>query len=119
MGRGGARRGAGRKAGGANKKTAEIANQAAALGITPLEVMLANMRWFWARGDRLAAQSAACDAAPFMHAKLVATQVTVRRPDEMSDDELLASISVAETESERIAEAARASVPDGAGETRH
>ena len=36
---GGARSGAGRKRGGANQKTREIADRAATLGVTPLEVM--------------------------------------------------------------------------------
>lgn len=43
-GRGGARPGAGRKAGSATKKTREIADRAAAEGITPLEFMLQIMR---------------------------------------------------------------------------
>lgn len=43
-GRGGARKGAGRKAGSATIKTREIANGAAAAGLTPLEYMLEVMR---------------------------------------------------------------------------
>jgi hypothetical protein len=46
MPRGGRRVGAGRKLGAATKRTREIANQAAATGKMPLEVMLDNMRYF-------------------------------------------------------------------------
>lgn len=49
MPRGGARRGAGRKAGLPNAKTVErraIADKAAAEGITPIEVLLDNMRFY-------------------------------------------------------------------------
>src|SRR5580692_7926640 len=46
MPRGGKRVGAGRKSGAATKRTREIANQAAATGKMPLEVMLDNMRYF-------------------------------------------------------------------------
>jgi hypothetical protein len=46
MARGGRRVGAGRKAAAATKRTREIANQAAAAGKMPLEVMLDNMRHF-------------------------------------------------------------------------
>ena len=48
MARGGKRNGSGRKAGTANVKSREIANRAAASGLTPLEVMLDNMRFFHA-----------------------------------------------------------------------
>jgi hypothetical protein len=44
--RGGKRPGAGRPKGAATKRTREIADKAAAEGITPLDVMLSNMR-FW------------------------------------------------------------------------
>jgi hypothetical protein len=46
MPRGGKRIGAGRKVGAATKRTREIADNAAATGKTPLEVMLDNMRHF-------------------------------------------------------------------------
>lgn len=44
---GGKRPGAGRKPGSATRKTREIAELAAAEGITPLEVMIRAMRHFW------------------------------------------------------------------------
>lgn len=46
MARGGKRIGSGRKLGAVTKRTRAIANQAAASGQTPLEVMLDNMRHF-------------------------------------------------------------------------
>jgi hypothetical protein len=96
MPRGGARAGAGRKPGQRNAKTLELLKQAAALGITPLQVMLENMKTCYVSGDLQGAHKAAVDAAPYLHAKLVSSQVTVRRPDEMSDDELIAAIAVDE-----------------------
>ena len=44
--RGGKREGAGRKVGALTKRTREVAEKAAAAGMTPLEVMLENMRHF-------------------------------------------------------------------------
>lgn len=101
-GRGGARKGAGRKPGSATKKTRAIADKAAADGITPLEVMLDNMRF--AHGEahvvlgklleggtevpeafnefkellrfRGIAQEAAKDAAPYLHPRLSAIEHT-------------------------------------------
>jgi len=107
MPRGGARAGAGRKPGQRNAKTLELLKQAAALGITPLQVMLENMKTCYVSGDLQGAHKAAVDAAPYLHAKLVSSQVTVRRPDEMSDDELIAAIAVDEALAKRGIEAAR------------
>ncbi|WP_238878645.1 hypothetical protein [Achromobacter xylosoxidans] len=59
--RGGARKGAGRKPGAATKKTREIADKAAAEGITPLEVMLRAMTALVDQADALAAGSGAKD----------------------------------------------------------
>ena len=47
MARGGRRPGSGRKPGSANKRTREVADKAAADGITPLEVMLNTMKALW------------------------------------------------------------------------
>jgi len=74
--RGGARKGAGRKAGSATQKTREIADKAAAAGITPLEVMLEAMNSFRATGDLEKAASFAKDAAPYIHPKLAAIEHT-------------------------------------------
>ena len=67
---GGARSGAGRKRGGANQKTREIADRAATLGVTPLEVMLKAMRAADAEGDAKNAAFYANLAAPYIHPKL-------------------------------------------------
>ena len=71
-GRGGARKGAGRKPGAVTQKTREIANQAAASGLTPLEYMLGVMRdplVVPARRDDMAKA-----ASPYMHAKLASVE---------------------------------------------
>lgn len=73
-GRGGSRQGAGRKPGSATKKTREIADKAAAEGITPLEFMLQVMRN--ASGEPRERLSAAVAAAPYMHPKLASIEHT-------------------------------------------
>lgn len=73
MARGGAREGAGRKAGQKSQKTIEReAVKAKALddGITPLEVMISAMREAYEQGDKRAAAGFARDAAPYLHPKL-------------------------------------------------
>lgn len=87
MAKGGARPGAGRKAGSATKRTRQIADAAAAEGITPLEFMLRIMRS--APPDEATALEkatwlgmqfeAAKQAAPYVHPKLssVSSQATV------------------------------------------
>jgi hypothetical protein len=97
-GRGGRRPGAGRKPGSLTKKTREIAEQAAAEGITPLELQLATMRALWAEanaGDNLDLEKAeraaaiAKDAAPYVHPRLSAVEATVNVTDhEAALDEL-------------------------------
>lgn len=72
--RGGRRPGAGRKPGSATKKTREVADRAAASGITPLEVMLEAMESFRNAGDLEKAASFAKDAAPYLHPRLAAVQ---------------------------------------------
>lgn len=73
--RGGARPGAGRKAGVATKKTREIADAAIKGGITPLEFMLERMR------DESAAmpdrQAMAVSAAPYIHPRLSTIEAKV------------------------------------------
>ena len=71
---GGARKGAGRPPGSANRKTREIADRAAQEGLTPLEFMLQVMRDEANEPrDRL---SAAVSAAPYMHPKLASIEHT-------------------------------------------
>jgi hypothetical protein len=71
--RGGARKGAGRPSGVATKKTQEIANRAAAEGITPLEYLLSVLRDETL--DRAARMDAAKSAAPYIHPRLAAVDV--------------------------------------------
>lgn len=89
MASGGARPGAGRKPGTANKRTREIADAAAASGITPLEVMVETMRELWKQaeeqedpGARMAlkqqAAEAAVKAAPYMHPRLANVEANVK-----------------------------------------
>lgn len=83
-GRGGARQGAGRPKGSANKRTREIADRAAEEGMTPLEFMLKIMRAEPPEGlqqrDELAVQAmrfeAAKAAAPYIHPRLAAVEHT-------------------------------------------
>lgn len=81
MQNGGKRQGAGRKLGSTTRKTREVADKAAKSGITPLEVMIETMRYFYnlskkALSDTEKAKwlSTAADhatsAAPFMHPRL-------------------------------------------------
>ena len=73
MPRGGRREGAGRKPGSASVRTREIADKAAAEGVTPLEVMLKAM-WLHADAGRWdQAAMIAKDAAPYMHPRLANT----------------------------------------------
>ena len=64
------REGSGRKPGSKNIKTRAIADQAAAAGITPLEVMIEAMRHFRETGNLSEATRVAKDAAPYMHPRL-------------------------------------------------
>jgi hypothetical protein len=81
-GRGGARKGAGRKAGSATKRTREIADRAMEGGITPLEFMLGVMRApvpDGLEGNALVQAAAmrfeaAKAAAPYIHPRLAAIE---------------------------------------------
>lgn len=80
---GGKRPGAGRKKGAETKRTKarrEIAAQAAAEGITPLEVMLNAMREYAAEGEREKAIAVAALAAPYVHPRLAAAIIKNDRP---------------------------------------
>lgn len=83
MPRGGVRPGAGRKRGSVSKKTTEIAQRAAASGITPLEYMLKVMR------DSKKAASVRMDAAkacaPYMHPRLSAIELDLK---DVGDEDL-------------------------------
>src|SRR4051794_32588352 len=73
MPRGGRRDGAGRKPGSANIRTRQIADKAAAEGITPLEVMLKAMQMHTEAGRWDEAAAIAKDAAPYIHPRLAST----------------------------------------------
>jgi hypothetical protein len=71
MARGGVRPGSGRPLGAATKRTREIADQAAASGLLPLEYMLNILRDPTIDNERR--DWAAEKAAPYLHPKLIAT----------------------------------------------
>jgi hypothetical protein len=72
MPRGGKREGAGRRAGSSTIKTREVADKAAAEGLTPLDYMLSVLR---DEGMEPAARmDAAKAAAPYVHAKLASVE---------------------------------------------
>lgn len=66
----------GRRKGASNRRTREIADKAAAVGLTPLEYLLSLMR----DGDQTLAVrlDAAKAAAPYIHPRLQATEATIR-----------------------------------------
>ena len=91
MPKGGARPGAGRKPGSVGKKTQEILAGAVSGGITPLEYMLQVLRD--PETNKLEKMDAAKAAAPYIHARLNAVDMTAKvQQDErtITDAELLA-----------------------------
>ena len=86
--KGGARRGAGRKPGGANRKTREIADRAAVDGVIPLEYLLKVLRQPAPEGADALTQleldklrlDAAKSAAPYMHPRPSAIDAPVKLP---------------------------------------
>ena len=78
---GGARPGAGRPKGSKNKKTRELLEMAIASGITPLEVMLHNMRRHFKAGRYDEASTIAAMAAPYLHPRLTASAVALTGKD--------------------------------------
>lgn len=78
--RGGARKGAGRKAGAITKRTRQAAEQVIQRGLTPLQVMVEAMESAYNNGDLRGAAALAEKAAPYVHPRLSAvnaqTQVT-------------------------------------------
>ena len=76
MSRGGKRMGAGRPKGAVTKKTQEIAAQALADGVSPLEVMLRAMRDAYAQGELTTSAGFAKLAAPYCHPRLNAVAHT-------------------------------------------
>jgi hypothetical protein len=87
----------GRVKGVPNRKTAALIARVEATGLTPLDVMLGVMRELWDKGTaeaHLQAAKVAKDAAPYIHPALASVKhsggLSVRRANEMSDDELAA-----------------------------
>jgi hypothetical protein len=80
MPRGGPRLGAGRKRGSVSRKTTEIAQHAAANGITPLEYMLKVMRD--SKKPLGVRMDAAKASAPFMHPRLSAIELNLKDVDD-------------------------------------
>ena len=108
MARGGKRPGAGRRIGSASKRTREIADKAAASGMTPLEVMLRAMK---EHADALRwdqAASVAKDAAPYIHPRLAA--IGHAGPDGGPID--VRDVSAREVIASRVARIADNSKPD-------
>jgi hypothetical protein len=102
---GGARPGAGRPKGGLAKKNQAAILAAQAGGAMPREVLLEAMRYHYdlalaaPRAEKGPHYDAAADiatrAAPYVHPRLLASTVTVRRVSEMTDDELaIATVDV-------------------------
>lgn len=90
---GGKRAGAGRKPGAVTKLSRDIAEGLLKTSITPLEVLLMDMRQKLEAGDIAAAADRARDCAPYMHARLSSSNVAVRRVTsitELTDAELVA-----------------------------
>jgi hypothetical protein len=111
---GGRREGAGRKKGSGTTKTLKtnaLAQQAAGEGALPLEVMLRAMRHHLSPGhlDLDKAAAFAKDAAPYVHPKLAAVQLTGKGGGPLE----FASMTDADLDT-RIAELERA-VREGAG----
>ncbi len=78
--RGGRRPGAGRPKGSLSKRTKDrlaFGEEAAALGITPLEIMLRHMRSLWDAGRKADACTIAKDVAPYVHPRLSAVEQNV------------------------------------------
>lgn len=73
---GGKRPGAGRPAGAATKRTRAVADQAASEGLTPLDVMLRTMRDHAAADRWDEASKVAALAAPFVHPRLAAVDLS-------------------------------------------
>jgi hypothetical protein len=100
--RGGARPGAGRKPGSVTQKTRTIAEAAMTSGITPLEVMLIDMRTKFAQGDVAGAADRARDCAPYMHPRLQSVEQTGKNggpiQQEITHRQDLGNLSAAELE---------------------
>ncbi|MFA4995062.1 MAG: hypothetical protein WC521_07155 [Bdellovibrionales bacterium] len=90
--RGGHREGAGRKLGSVSVRSREIAHKAIEGGISPLEVMLAAMRYFWKRREFTKAVDIAKGAAPYVHPRLNAIDAPKEKNSEYINASMLPKI---------------------------
>jgi hypothetical protein len=91
--RGGTRTGAGRPKGAKGKKNPAVLLAIEAQGSTPRDLML-NAMWQYEKDKNIEmAVDIAVKVAPYVHPRLAASAMTVRRFSDMSDDELDAALS--------------------------
>jgi hypothetical protein len=83
MARGGVRPGGGRPKGARSKRTVETIERVEASGLTPLDYMLGVLRD--RRADAADRFEAAKAAAPYVHAKLVASHTTEGKPQTIEE----------------------------------
>ena len=75
-GHGGRRPGSGRKPGAATRVSREVADRLAGEGLSPLELIVGMMRKYHAEGKFALALDAAVKAAPYLHPRLAAVEVS-------------------------------------------
>jgi hypothetical protein len=101
-GHGGRRPGAGRPPGAVTQKARDMANQGICDGISPLEVMLIDMRQKFAAGHIHDAADRARDCAPYMHPRLQSVEQTGKNggpiQQEVTVRQDLGNLSAAELE---------------------
>lgn len=88
--KGGKRPGAGRPAGARNRKTSETQAAIEQSGLTPLDYMIGVMRN--EKNDQRTRLEAAHHAAPYVHARLSATDLTLIGEEEQSPEEIQAKL---------------------------
>ena len=88
--RGGIRPGAGRPSGARNIKTVETQAAIAQSGLTPLDYMIGVMRD--EKNDPRTRLEAAHHAAPYVHSRLTATDLTVNESDSLDREALVARL---------------------------
>jgi hypothetical protein len=89
--KGGRRPGAGRPPGAKNRRTIETQAAIQASGLTPLDYMIGVMRD--ERNDPRVRLEAAHHAAPYVHSKLTATELSVKR-EPMDREAMIARLKV-------------------------
>jgi hypothetical protein len=89
--KGGRRPGAGRPPGAKNRRTIETQTAIEASGLTPLQYMIGVMRD--ERNDPRVRLEAAHHAAPYVHSRLTATELTVNKP-RMDKEAMVARLKI-------------------------